>query len=79
MLLNETAKNGVTVMVADVTHVGAEPKGMLTVKVKGYDDRTILFSTPEVAQGIAKLMLKDFNGENLSFVEEEDWTTVFND
>ena len=79
MLLNETAKNGMTIVVTEISHANSALKGMLTVKGQGFTDRNILFSTAEVADGIGRLMLKDFNGEAMSFVEEEGWTTVFND
>jgi hypothetical protein len=75
--MDKTAKNGIRIRTEDVTATGSSATGLLTVSVSGYADRRILFSTKEVADGMAALMLADFNGQKLSFVEEEEQTTVF--
>lgn len=72
------ASNGIELTVIET---GSQTNsGLLEITSPNVPIRRLLFSTAEVAEGIAKIMFVDFDGKKkLGFVEEEDWTTVFMD
>jgi hypothetical protein len=74
--MDRTAKNGIRVTTKDVTSLNIEPKGMIELRVPGYQNRTILFSTEERAKVIGQVMIADFNGDDFKVLEDEKTLTV---
>ena len=78
VLWYKKASNG---MELTVQNTGSQTNsGLLEITSPNVPVRRLLFSTPEVAEGIAKIMFVDFDGKHeLGFVEEDNWITVFID
>lgn len=61
ILWSEKARNGITVAVGYCCTNLDSMNGLVTILCDGFPQRTIMFSTPNVANKIGKLMLEDFN------------------
>ena len=83
-----TAKNGLNLQVQDASAIhgsvlGAYAsrnhlQGHLTITDTGgsLGPRTLLFSTPAVAEGIAQIMMQDYDGKTLEFIMTDEGFTV---